>query len=255
MKILLFLIIVMLSSAQLKSQSLLAVYDVSQNHEVSPSPGTPLKIITLNYKGYLYKKDNKYIYFEKPAYKQTNLLDGALILSGENTDNISLFGLNHDSIQSIIYTNFDSLVQRMGNIDATKRNFYHKIEQGWWLWKFLPDKKIINGLNCQKATYSDGNGIIIWSVWVCPDIPFKVGVSQLYDLPGLVVDAENIPLQKHYLLISQAAVTDIPDTIFWPNEFNTTAFTIARDLKKRSKQEMTTPTKSQKRDELLKNNH
>ena len=139
----------------------------------------------------------------------------------------------------------------MSKIDGTGRNFFNNFEADWQKWDLLPDTMQINGLHCQKATTKNLNGGVDWEVWFCPDILIRAGVYWLKNLPGLVVDAEFISLHKHYTLASHSMVNEIPDTVFWPNEFNVpvTKGIVLKNDKVRK------PTKAQKQNELLNNNN
>ncbi len=241
-----FILIITVAPKLSSSQNMVITYTVTKDYTLPVEN----KTVTLNYTGYLYKKNNRYIYFEKPAYKQ-KIEDGKILLSDGGGNNYSSLLVDTDSLQCIVYSNFDSLEQRMSKIDGTGRNFLNNFEADWQKWNLLPDTKQINGLHCQKATQTDGNGVVDWEVWFCPDIPMRAGVQWLKNLPGLVVEAEMIPLQKHYSLVSHSTINEIPDTVFWPNEFNipVTKGPVRKNTGVRK------PTKAQRKSELLKNNN
>jgi len=228
------------------SQNRVITYNVTQDIITS---SLEKKTITLNFTGYLYQKNNRYIYFEKPAYKQ-KVEDGAILLSA-NGSNISLMQVDTDSLQSIIYTNFDSLEQRMSKFDVSKRTCLNNFEADWQKWDLLPDTMIKNGFHCQKATHTNVNGVLDWEVWFCPDILVRAGVLDLKNLPGLLVEAQFISINKHYSLASQTTGIAIPDTVFWPNEFNVPV-TKGVVLKNHGVRK---PTKAQKQNDLLNNNN
>lgn len=54
-------------------------------------------------------------------------------------------------------------------------------------WIIKPEKKIIAGLECQKAhAFVRGRD---YSAWFCPKIPINTGPWKLYGLPGLILEA------------------------------------------------------------------
>ena len=65
------------------------------------------------------------------------------------------------------------------------------------------------------------------------------------------MEAQWIPLNKHYSLLSHATVNDISETIFWPNEFNVpvTKGVVLKNPGVRK------PTKAQQRNALLNDNN
>jgi len=57
-------------------------------------------------------------------------------------------------------------------------------------WNILPDKAVINGINCQKAEgifKTPGFNDTVVEVWFATDIPFPYGPIDVYGLPGLIV--------------------------------------------------------------------
>jgi len=56
-------------------------------------------------------------------------------------------------------------------------------------WKLLPERKQLNGIDCQKATavYRGRE----WIVWFAPEIPLETGPWKLYGLPGLIIEAHD----------------------------------------------------------------
>lgn len=128
-----------------------------------------------------------------------------------------------DSIQNIRYLDFDSLISR-SRIDISGgtqgMNVKQKLRRGVIHWQFFPDTKEINGLKCQKAQFTNVNGLLQWVVWFCPDVPALGGPGYISELPGLVVEGENKILNKKFVLISYNSTVSPPDDIFWPQEFN-----------------------------------
>ncbi|MEI7736186.1 MAG: GLPGLI family protein [Ferruginibacter sp.] len=245
MKTLFFLTVIIIASQLSISQNMGITYNITKDHKISSGN----KTITLNYIGYLYKKSNRYVYFEKPAYKQ-KIENGTILISDNGSNSIYSLTVDTDSLQCIVYSNFDSLEQRMSKFDATKRTILNDFEADWQSWNLLPDTMQINGLHCQKATHTDVNGNLEWVVWFCPDIHVKSGVHWLKNLPGLVTDAQWIPLNKHYTLATYTTVNEIPDAVFWPNEFNVPVKKgiVLRNLGVRK------PAKAEKRNEIINSN-
>ncbi len=58
------------------------------------------------------------------------------------------------------------------------------------IWNILPEKAIINGIECQKAEgifKTPGFTDTVVEVWFAPDIPFPYGPTNAYGLPGLIL--------------------------------------------------------------------
>ena len=243
-----FILILLLFVLTTKGQSFEARYKVLQDVEVNIDTKI-LKVTTLESTGFFYKKNNQYIYYEKPNYLK-KYPDGVIITSITPEHQLNL-SLCMDTIQRINYTAMDSLVLRnrvdmggKGNVDF---NYVQKFELNVFNWVFQTETKEIQGLKCQKATLSI-NGNPEWSVWFCPDIPLQAGISNILDLPGLVVEAENIPTKTYYYLDYYTTTTNIDDNVFWPKEF-LQRFETLPDRKRRNGS--TPKTKTQKQVELL----
>ena len=58
------------------------------------------------------------------------------------------------------------------------------------IWNILPEKAIINGIECQKAEgifKTPGFTDTVVEVWFAPEIPFPYGPMDAYGLPGLIL--------------------------------------------------------------------
>ncbi|MFN4008179.1 MAG: GLPGLI family protein [Chitinophagaceae bacterium] len=230
--------------------SLEATYQVIENVDITIN-GKVEKTLTLESTGFLYKKQNRYIYFQKPNYL-------AQYPNGTITTLVKdKYVHNHllctDTLQSINYTAMDSLILRfrpnMGGAGQVDFNYVQKFELNVFNWVYLPEIKEIQGLRCQKATLAI-NGYPQWIAWFCPDIPMQAGVDNILDLPGLVVEAECIPIKSKYYLQQYSTTTPIDDSIFWPNEFKQ-RFEVLADRKRKTT--VAPKNKTQKQVELLSN--
>ena len=245
----LFSISCLLFFLKLNSQTLEAHYKVQQSVNISSDP-TRSKTLTLEYDGYLYRSDGKYIYFQKPLYLN-KYPSGEIIESSGNAYNI--YTLTMDTIQRIVYSNTDSMIVRRlldGGNDDLKEFSVRCFEWGSFEWQLLPETKIINGLLCQRAQqYNPGNPKeLIWDVWFCPDINIGFGPLNIRDIPGLVVEAESFTMQETYVLQSYNANISIPDCFFWPKEFDHAKFTKLPFLKANPNREK---SKNQKKAEII----
>jgi GLPGLI family protein len=212
-----------------KSQNIQASYKVSQDIFASFQDFDKKKIATLESIGYFYKKENHYLYFEKPSYL-SDYPTGHVELSEYNL----LVGISMDSIQKLNYVSLDSLVRyyrpHMTGKDRVKFNYSQKFELDYFDWEFLPETKDVNGLKCQKAQLKIRDNLQ-WIVWFAPEIPTQAGIFNITGLPGLVVSAECVPINTRYELVSYTIGTDISEQLFHPKEFNQ-PFTRMVDLKK-----------------------
>ncbi|WP_025146815.1 GLPGLI family protein [Pedobacter jeongneungensis] len=221
MKIIFIVIAAVLLPFYSISQTFEAQYKVSEDIYANLGNGELKKALTLDYTGYFYRKGGRYIYFEKPNYLNT-------YPSGKfefNTSEYSVFGISlaMDTLQSLSSRDMDSLIFRMrphmSGKGQVSYNYMQKFDSNFFQWDLFPETKIVNGLKCQKATLTL-RGKPQWSVWFTSDIPMQAGIDAIMGLPGLVVEADCIPLKKHYSLVKYSANTPIADKVFWPAEFN-----------------------------------
>lgn len=67
-------------------------------------------------------------------------------------------------------------------------------------WELLPEKKIVDGLECKKAvTKYRGK---IWEVWYAPSIALPYGPWKLHGLPGIIVEANDSEKRFNYRMVS-----------------------------------------------------
>jgi GLPGLI family protein len=213
--------ILILLTKLLFPQNIKAVYTATRNISVNlPEKGTT-KIGKLDFDCYFFKKGNKYISFNKPNY--LNIYpDGKMkVLLSENHS--FYFELMMDTIQNLVYKDLDSLIKRdrpdISGKNKVDSNYVQEFDLNYFEWEILPEIKIVNGLRCQRAKQS----IRLqpqWDVWFCPDIPAQAGISYIINIPGLIVEANHIPLGMIYTLQKYELNVPIEDNIFWPKEFN-----------------------------------
>lgn len=220
---------------------------VTQNY-VIPNEGADSDRISVKLTGHLYRNNNTYIYFEKPDYLQ-QLVQGNLPYENKG-NNYRTLSLSIDTMQEIYYTNYDSLVTRFRSelYGHPVTNYLQKFDPDFLTWELSPETKKINDLLCQKATLIR-YGQLQWIVWFCSSIPMKSGMSFIKGVPGLVVEADFVPIKKHYELTGLNKQQILSDTVFWPAVFNE-PFSKAADLKK--SKETKSETKKMKQLELLK---
>lgn len=237
----------------IQAQTLTATYAVTSSMNITLSSGQ-VKQQTINYSGILYRKGNRYIYFEKPDYL-SKYPSGQIKIDYGNY-NGAVYDLGGtDTIQFISYADYDSLLERWrinsripGVINNSLQYFDSGFLNGRWKnqWQIGTETKEINGLHCRYALLPNR-----WEVWYCPDIPIAFGVYFIVGLPGLVVEANKLSMGgRHFVLESYTTNTDIPDSRFWPAEFNE-PFKKMPDLKDKSAPNNTRPTKQQKQVEIL----
>nr|WP_199083126.1 GLPGLI family protein [Pedobacter sp. ASV19] len=225
------------------SQSLTANYNITKTIELKLAAGN--KNITLEMNGFLYRQGNRYIYWEQPAYLK-KYPNGSIDISIDNR--IFSYALNTDSVQNLFYTDYDHHILRSGAMNPGDLVNEFEFEDGYGEnWEFKPETKLVNGLKCQLALDRDQ-----WRVWFCPDIPARSGVFNVKGLPGLIVEADWLPMKAHYQLSSYDTQTTINDEIFAPKQFNET---IIKGGRLKSFKPVNEKTKTEKRIELLKQNN
>ena len=231
---------VLLINLGASAQNIKAVYRIDE--EIIINGGNGNKSLSLSLTGHYYKSGNKYIYWESPDYL-AKYPDGKVTISNDNVFNI--YTVNADTIQKLYYHDYDSLIVRMGLFSEYQRPITEfRFEADASLpWVFETDTKVINGLKCQLATWSNQ-----WRVWFCPDIPAKTSLHGLQGLPGLVVEADCPPTNAHYTLLNYDMPTMIQEAVFSPNVFNQPM--VKGGLLKRKA--IPVKTKQEKQAELLK---
>jgi GLPGLI family protein len=204
------------------AQNLTAIYSVKKDIYIKDVNQIDNKIASIEYTGFLFKKNNNYISFDKPLYLN-KFPNGNYVYKMEENHNYSIL-LSIDTIQNLNFFSIDSLIRRFREsytrkINGRISNYFQEVDLNYHQWELLPENKTINGLNCQKAKLSIG-GTPQWEVWFCPDIPVDVNMSGIFGLPGLIVEAYHVVLKKTYILESYEMNAVISDSIFWPKEFN-----------------------------------
>lgn len=198
MKNLLFSILCLFFCTQLFPQNLKAKYSIRKSVLHTDASGIAKTVTTLDYDGFFLKKDNQYIFFKRPLFLD-KYPDGAIEIQTNNQNEFFTSIVSSDTIQGIYYTNADSLKVKYrfdvpGNAKITDvLNFERNYELGYQKWDILPDVKVIQGLNCQKAKWIGSNGILQWEVWFVTDVPINYGPSGIIGVPGLVVETECFP--------------------------------------------------------------
>lgn len=221
MKKILLSIVVVISFSFCQAQRMEALYKIEHDIMVENGVGMQEKLATVEYTGYLYRDGNRYMYFKKPQYLE-KYPDG-YIITQQQGNNYQYYQLYMDTLQNIQYKDLDSLVRRyrfdMSGRDQIKENIVQKFEPGFQQWQILPDTKEIQGLLVQKAVL-EGNGKPAWQVWFSADIPMGAGVANIFDLPGLVVEATNFVTNERYQLQRYTMDATFSPGVFWPKEFS-----------------------------------
>lgn len=80
-------------------------------------------------------------------------------------------------------------------------------------WELLPERKILLGYNCQKATGTFRGRT--YTAWFTPDIPLREGPYKFGGLPGLILEISDT--KDHYVFncIGIQKVQDIIPIVFW----------------------------------------
>lgn len=231
MKIIKTLILIFTIPFCSKAQTIQATYAVTKDIIATLETGEK-KIATLESDGYLYRKDGRYIYFEKPTYLSE--YPGGYITASVSSSSTHLVGIPMDTIQNLTFKDMDSLYKydRSNGTGNSKLriNFKQKFDLDFYEWKMLNETKDISGLKCQKATFTVRDQLQ-WVVWFATDVPMQAGLLNIIGIPGLVVEAECVPLKTYYKLNSYVIGKEFKEDIFHPKEFEQ-PFTLRPDLKK-----------------------
>jgi len=188
-------------------QNIAATYVVEKTIDLGKS------IATLSITAHYYKKGNKYIYWEEPLYLSKYPKGEIEIAEGNN---MTIFPLDTDNVQALVYYDYDSLITRQGLFNQyqhflTEYPFEEKRTEPWI---FETETKVINGMKCQLATDRHE-----WRVWFCPNITVKTSLVGLQGLPGMVIEAYCLPTNEHFTLSTYEMPATIDDKIFMPEIF------------------------------------
>jgi GLPGLI family protein len=200
-----------------------AKYKVTKEVQINQPNSFQPKIPPLEFTGYLYHKNNLYISWLTPNYLD-KYPQGRIELEMPVAEGIGFFGysLNMDSMISIYYKAIDSNLIRLTNYtnaSNSQKPYSYNFEPGFTNWTILPESKIVQGLNCQRAQLIRSGGIQ-WDVWFCSDIPIENGVSNIFNLPGLMVEGYSFGEKTSYSLIYYNMQETFDDAVFWPPLFN-----------------------------------
>lgn len=219
MKTILITVILSAFLFQSNAQKLQARYSVSREIFMTVN-NKATKVADAESSAFFYRDNNRYIYFEKPDYLQ-KYPDG--LINVNSSDAVYSYQLPVDTIQKLYFHDLDSLVvisrplfSAKGKVDF---NIKDKVGRVKFNIEYLDENKQINGLYCQKANLKIGNNLQ-WIVWFAPSIPVDVGIYNIINLPGLVVEAEMIPLKTKYILQKYNTGAEIDEKIFHPQEFS-----------------------------------
>ncbi|MBC6113214.1 hypothetical protein H7U22_22645, partial [Pedobacter sp. CCM 8938] len=137
-------------------------------------------------------------------------------ISVNTINGIESFGLDKDTTQWLYYSDFDEMIIRAKVSNGATAIHENSFELGYGLdWIYKPETKTINGLKCQLVT-DEG---CTWKIWFCSDIQVKQNLLRIQNLTGLVVEADFLPFNTHYKLLSYDTQSPIDDAVFEPNEF------------------------------------
>lgn len=219
MRLILCCYLVLFFQTALSAQTLQAKYVITTTVK-APLPAGGEKQIPLTYSGQLYRKANRYIYFEKPDYLNKYPDGEIVIIEGNNTSTIDL---GKDTMQGVCYMDYDSSIIRWRDsyVPGYLSNHVQHFDSSLFAWatkrwQLEDETKEINGLTCRKARIEKQ-----WVAWYCPDIPMQFGISNARGgLPGMIVEADRLADNKHYVLESYTTGGNIDDRIFWPALFN-----------------------------------
>ncbi len=211
------------------SQNIIAKYRATMQINVVHEDGVKPKLPELEFDCYYYKKGNRYISFLRPLYFE-KYKQGFMNYDVPNSaiNHFAVYHLNMDTLIAASYKDTDSLIWRSthySNMSNNQKPDYYNYERGWQQWNILPEKRNIDGLECQRAELVYSGGMYQepkkgWDVWFCPDIPVGANISNVLELPGLVIEGEDLVLGIRYELESYALNVAIDDKVFWPDVFN-----------------------------------
>lgn len=238
-------------------QDISAKYSVTQQINVAQGSSGSY-YVTLDFEGFLYKSGGQNIYYQKPLYLK-KYPQGSVTYTPKSGE-YYIYPLVMDTLQRICYNNADSFIFRMSSESASiraKRDFIvRSFQPGLHEWEILQETKNIDGLYCQRAKFysSVEQKELVWDVWFCPEIPVNFGPSYIRDIPGLVVEADCVPGNEKYKLLSYEITKGLNASLFWPDEFAGVSFKSLAPFQRMNIKPAALKTKDQKRAEVITNN-
>lgn len=236
-----------------KSQDYKIQYEVEQNQTLPMRMERPNLSASISYKGFLYNKGQEYLFYMQPLYLD-QVTDDKINYPFKDKTESPLF-VDTDSIQYMVYSNFDSLLTKFRfkmtpSLPATNRLQY--FDSAFAEWILQPEYKTIKNYHCQKASFSI-RGNLQWNIWFTKELPtLKAGPFNIKYPPGFIVQAEMIPLRQTYILTAVDSSSSVADSIFHPREFNE-HFETSNKLRK-TRDETPKEKRERERQELLKEN-
>jgi len=204
------------------AQNIEAHYKVEKTIYSTDVNGNRKKIATLPFEGFLYQKKDRTIYFQRPLYL-SDYPDGSINIKVNDHYQMGI-GIPMDTLYHIYYMAFDSLISRsrveISGLNAKEWNVKQHFNEGSFVWKLLSETKEINGLKCQRATFTTPDGRLIYDVWFCPEINVLAGPYTVRDLPGLVVVVNCPAYDETCILQSYSTNVNPSDAVFWPGIFD-----------------------------------
>lgn len=206
------------------AQTIHAVYKSYKSVVIQTEDGFSPNIAPLEFTCHFYRKGNRYISFNKPDYLK-KYPEGRITYSNPNVgaNFYGVYSLNMDTIININYKALDSSIWRYTNytnVSNEQKPYSFNFEPGFQQWEILNETKAIGGLSCQRARLKYPDGQLGWDLWFCPDIQVECGVSNIFGLPGLVVEANDLGASTRYELQYYNVEETFSDEVFWPVLFN-----------------------------------
>lgn len=95
-----------------------------------------------------------------------------------------------------------------------------KFQPGFQPWKFLEERRAINGLQCQRAQLFLSDGNLYWDLWFAPEIEIVGAPFSLYNLPGLMVEGINYGTGLNFKLLTLENLESNDPRLQLPSCFN-----------------------------------
>jgi GLPGLI family protein len=214
-----------------------AKYKVTMEVQINQPNGFQPKIPPLEFTGSLYHKNNLYVSWLTPNYLD-KYPEGKIEFTRSGANEYYVYPLNMDTMIRIYYKAIDSNLIRLtnfSNASNSQKPYTYNFEPGFTKWTILPETKVIQGLNCQRAQRII-DGTLYYDVWFCADIPLEHGISEIFNLPGLMVEGNSYGGNTiSYSLLYYNMQETFDDAVFWPPLFNQ-PFTHMGTFRNRQKQ-------------------
>ncbi|MDU0371675.1 GLPGLI family protein [Hymenobacter endophyticus] len=147
--------------------------------------------------------------YSKFESKNSHLADSIVFSPSFDQSSLNALASHNTTFTYKIYKYNNNIIFYFDKID--QKIFKIKQDNIPMKWTILPEKRIISGYSCQKATTEYGGRK--WQAWFSKEIPTPDGPYKFSGLPGLIIEVAAIKRSYNFQLIKlkEAGYNGRPD--------------------------------------------